>query len=78
MPGRPSWGFNVTGVGGGPILQAQPSPLAFGEVAVGAPQDRNLVLSNVGSSGTTPASQLNITADHHRVGGLAVQHRLQL
>lgn len=63
LAAQPDFGFNLVGVGGGPKIQVQPTHLDYGVVAMGAPQSRNVVITNIGSSpsGQT-GSALKITA----------------
>jgi hypothetical protein len=57
------FGFSMKGVGGGPKIQVQPNQLNYGVVAVGAPQARNIVITNVGSSPAGQAgSALHVTS----------------
>jgi hypothetical protein len=50
QPAQTDFGFNLKGTGGGPKIQVQPTHVDFGVVGVGAPQSRNIVITNVGSS----------------------------
>lgn len=63
LPEQTDFGFSLQGVGGGPKIQVQPAHIDFGVVAVGAPQARNVLITNVGSSPAGQAgSQLHVTS----------------
>ena len=64
------FGFTMTGVGGGPKIQVQPTHIDYGIVGLGTFQPRNIVITNVG---TSPAGQaaaaLHITSIDVPQGG---------
>jgi hypothetical protein len=71
LPNQPALVIPLRGLGGGPVIEVTPSPLAFGKLGLFTPSvgvTRSLAIRNVGTRFTSPTPACNL---HLGLGGVA-------